>query len=147
VSQNSMMADDLASEREEYLRRVLDAFEHGHIEPYEYTRCVLAVNAAASVEEMAAMAAQAWGQAGDAPVAPRRALDPVDLALLRSPPGRQAHSSGHRYVALVLVFVMFVVLIAVGMWLTVHVHTVGASSAGTVTGALGLGAARVPGPG
>ncbi len=141
------MADDLASEREEYLRRVLDAFEHGRIEPYEYTRCVMAVNAAASVEQMAAVAAQAWGHDGEAPVAPSRALDAVDLARLRSPQVRRANTLTNRYVALVLVFAMFVVLIAVGMWLTAHVHAVGASSAGTVTGALGLGAARVLGPG
>jgi len=60
---------------------------------------------------------------------------------------RRANTLTNRYVALVLVFAMFVVLIAVGMWLTAHVHAVGASSAGTVTGALGLGAARVLGPG
>ncbi len=51
-----------------------------------------------------------------------RGLDPVDLVLLRSRPTSGARSPTTRYVTLAVVFVMFAVLIGVGMWLASHVH-------------------------
>ena len=41
--------------REPYLRRVLAEFEAGRLEAYDYTRRVLAINAASSAEEMSAI--------------------------------------------------------------------------------------------
>ena len=109
------MGDDRFHEREPFLRRVLEELEAGRLEPYEYTRRVLAINAAGSAADMAAIA-RAPAPAGAAP-----ALDAVDLALL----GRarvQPRSGAVRYAALVVVFVMFAVLLGLGVWLSSRVH-------------------------
>ncbi|MGA2519381.1 MAG: hypothetical protein ABSG81_01005 [Acidimicrobiales bacterium] len=147
VAENSSMAEDAAPEREGYLRRVLDALEQGRIEPYEYTRSVLAINAASTTQEMAAVADRAWSPAPDDAAAgapPARALDPVDLALMRTrgaaalaPPRPRA-----RTVSLAIVFALFAVLIAVGLWLAVHVHDSGSAPAGMLVGALVLHRSR-----
>jgi hypothetical protein len=108
--------------REPYLRRVLGAFEAGALEPYDYTRRVLAINATSSTSEMEAIVQQPPEGSGNAVSAGTRGLDPVDLALLRARPSAAARSATTRYVTLALVFVMFAVLIGVGMWLASHVH-------------------------
>ncbi len=109
--------------REPYLRRVLDEFEAGHLEPYEYTRRVLAINAAISAEEMSAIVERRpEGSAKGPGDVASRGLDAVDLALLRSPPSSGTRSPTARYVALAFVFVLFAVLIGMGMWLATHVH-------------------------
>ncbi len=64
--------------------------------------------------------------------APARGLDAVDLALLRSSRSSGARTQRTRYVALAVVFALFAVLIAMGMWLAAHVH--GAASPGASMG-------------
>jgi len=109
--------------REPFLRRVLDEFESGQLEPYEYTRRVLAINAAATRHEMAAIVEQPPdGPSPDGGPGARSGLDPVDLALLASARSPATHSPTTRYVTLTVVFVIFAVLIGVGMWLATHVH-------------------------
>jgi len=117
--------------REPYLRRVLDEFEAGHLEPYDYTRRVLAINAAATPEEMSAIVESVPDGSGGG-VAARRGLDAVDLARLRSSRSTGAGTQRTRYVALAVVFALFAVLIAMGMWLAAHVH--GAASPGALIG-------------
>ncbi len=111
------------AEREPFLRRVLDDFESGRIEPYEYTRRVLAINAAASPEEMAAIVHQPSGSSPgqDGPEG-HKGLDAVDIALLASSSSAATRHSTNRYVALAVVFVTFAVLIGIGMWLATHAH-------------------------
>jgi hypothetical protein len=123
--------------REPYLRRVLAEFEAGRLEPYDYTRRVLAINAASSTREMEAITGAPPDGAAvvDAPSL-SRGLDAVDLARMRSSqlPGPRAPTT--RYVTLAVVFVLFAVLIGIGMWLATHVH--GAALSPGVTGAPGL---------
>ncbi len=123
--------------REPFLRRVMDEFEAGRLEPYEYTRCVLAINAATSTEEMAAVVERLSGDpsgagAGRGEPVVRRQLDAVDLALLRAPRPSGAQAQTPRFVALAVVFVLFAVLILVGIWLATHVHA--ATSPGALVG-------------
>jgi hypothetical protein len=125
-------------EREPYLRRVLDAFEAGHIEAYEYTQRVLAINAASSTRQMEAIVEQPSEGSSGPMVTP--GFDAVDLAWLRSSASPAQRGPGTRYVALAIVFVLFAVLIAVGMWLVTHVH--GAALPGN--GTLGRIVALVP---
>jgi hypothetical protein len=122
--------------REPYLRRVLDAFEAGRLEPYEYTQRVLAINAATSNEQMEAIVEQP-AERSSGP-APRRGLDAVDLARLRSPTLLAPRGPTTRYVALAIVFVLFAVLTVIGMWLATHVHGAALNSNGTLGRALGL---------
>jgi hypothetical protein len=125
--------------REPYLRRVLDAFEDGRLEAYEYTQRVLAINAASSTEQMEEIVERP----ADAFLGslPQRGLDAVDLALLRSSASSAPRAPATRYVALAIVFVLFAVLTVIGMWLATRVHA-GASSAPAVLGrALALGPA------
>jgi hypothetical protein len=125
--------------REPYLRRVLEAFESGRLEPYEYTRRVLAINAATSTDQMAAIVEQPPdGSAGDAVPTLHRGLDAVDLALLGSQRAAGPRRPTARYVTLAVVFVMFALLIGMGMWLATHVPTAGSNSGGTISGALAL---------
>jgi hypothetical protein len=109
--------------REPYLRRVLAEFEAGRLEAYDYTRRVLAINTASTAEEMSAIIG--WlpdGSSGAGGAAARRGLDAVDLALLRSSRSSTPRGPTTRYVALAIVFLLFAVLIGVGMWLSTHVH-------------------------
>jgi hypothetical protein len=106
--------------REPYLRRVLDAFEAGRLDADAYTQRVLAINAASSTDEMEAIVEQ--GSGGALTLGGARGLDAVDLALLHSRASSGARSPNARYVALAIVFVMFAVLIGIGMWLATHVH-------------------------
>jgi hypothetical protein len=73
-------------------------------------------------------------EAGDAEPSPMsEGLDPVDLALLmraQRPSGSDKTAS--RYVALVVVIVLFAVLMGVGVWLVSHVHTTGTGTNGTI---------------
>ncbi len=123
--------------REPYLRRVMEEFEAGRLEPYEYARRVLAINAATSAEEMSAIVERLPDGApsavpGEAEPVVRRQLDAVDLALLRAPHVSKTQAQTTRYVALAVVFVLFAVLIVVGIWLATHVHA--ATSPGTIVG-------------
>jgi hypothetical protein len=111
--------DQSLERREPYLRRVLDALEAGRLDAYSYTQLVLAINAASSNDEMEAIVEQ--GSEG-ATLGRARGLDAVDLARLRSPASSGPRSPAARYVALAIVFVLFAVLIGVGMWLATHVH-------------------------
>src|SRR5579863_2906836 len=71
--------------REPYLRRVLAAFEAGHLEAYEYTRRVLAINAATSTDQMQAIVDEPSGPpAGEGGSAVPPGFDPVALARPRS---------------------------------------------------------------
>jgi len=125
--------------REPYLRSVLEALESGRLEPDEYTRRVLAINAATSTDQMAAIAEQLPdGFAGDAGPMSHGGLDAVDLALLASPRVSGPRSSTTRYVTLAVVFVLFAVLIGMGMWLATHVPTAGSNPSGTISGALAM---------
>jgi hypothetical protein len=109
--------------REPYLRRVRAEFEAGRLEAYDYTRRVLAINAASSAEEMSEIVA--WvpnGSSSGGGAATRRGLDAVDLALLRSSRPSTLRGPTTRYVTLAIIFLLFAVLIGVGMWLSTHVH-------------------------
>jgi uncharacterized membrane protein (DUF485 family) len=125
--------------REPYLTQVLAEFEAGRIEAYDYTRRVLAINAATSTGQMQAIVDQrpdgTMGDVGDV-VAVRR-FDAVDLARFRSSRSSEARSATTRYVTLAVVFVLFAVLIGMGMWLAAHVH----SSA--LTSGIGIGGGAV----
>jgi hypothetical protein len=121
-------AHDL-SVREPFLRRVLAEFEAGQIEAYDYTTRVFAINAATSPAEMQAIVDRPPdGSAGDAGSGRARTPDAVDLARLRSTSLSEPNSPTTRYVTLAIVFVMFAVLIALGMWLATHVHAAALSS-------------------
>ncbi len=110
---------DLAR-REPFLRRVLTEFEAGQIEAYDYTTRVFAINAATSISEMQAIVNRPpEGSSGGTGT---RAFDAVDLARLRSTSLSQPVGPTTRYVTLAIVFVMFAVLIGLGMWLASHVH-------------------------
>ncbi len=117
--------------REPYLRRVLDAFEDGRLEAYEYTQRVLSINAASSTDQMEEIVERPVDSFFSS--APQRGLDAVDLALLRSSATSAPRPPTTRYVALAIVFVLFAVLTVIGMWLATHVHA-GASSADAVLG-------------
>jgi len=118
--------------REPFLRRVLAEFEAGQLEAYDYTRRVLAINAATSTAEMQAIVDElANGPAGEAGSVGPRALDAVDLARLHSAQRAESGSPTTRYVTLAVVFVLFAVLIGIGMWLATHVHGAALSSGAT----------------
>jgi len=137
------MADDASLEREPYLRRVLGAFERGELEPYEYTRRVMAINAAASTEQMARIVEQVADGSAARGSSPDARLDAVDLALLGSPRISGQRNPSARYVTLAVVFVMFAVLIGLGMWLDMHVHG-GSAPSGVLPGPAFVGS-LVPG--
>jgi hypothetical protein len=123
--------------REPYLRQVLDALDDGRLDPYEYTQRVLAINTATSTDQMAAIVEQI--PSGPAEMAGRgthAGFDAVDLALLRTKHASETRSPTARYVTLAVVFVMFAVLIGIGMWLATHVPAAGSNPSGTVTGLL-----------
>jgi hypothetical protein len=124
--------------REPYLRRVLEDFEAGRLEPYDYTRRVLAINAATSTADMAAIVEEPPDGPGASALGNPPGLDAVDLALLASSRSSDTRSPTTRYVTLALVFVIFAVLIGMGMWLATHVHgaalSPGAVSPGAVLG-------------
>jgi len=125
--------------REPFLRRVLAEFEAGHLEAYEYTQRVFAINAATSTTAMQAIVDQRPdARPGDAGPARPRGLDAVDLARLKSTQLSESRSPTTRYVTLAVVFVLFAVLIGIGMWLAGHVHAAAPSSG--VTGGAGLAA-------
>ena len=129
----SVDPDDGLVVREPYLRRVLEEFEAGRLEPYDYTQRVLAINAAASATEMSAIVERvpAGSPSGSDPVN-GRGLDAVDLALLRSQRTAGTRPQTTRYVALAIVFVLFAMLIVMGMWLATRVH--GAAFSGAMVG-------------
>jgi len=126
-------SDESLALREPFLRRVLAEFEAGRLEPYEYTRRVLAINAATSTVQMQAIVDQLSGPAGQGGSAGPRGFDAVDLARLHSVQRAESRSPTTRYVTLAVVFVLFAVLIGIGMWLATHVHG-SALSAGTAGG-------------
>jgi hypothetical protein len=125
--------------REPFLRRVLAEFEAGHLEAYEYTQRVLAINVATSTTALQAIVDQRPdASAGDAGPGGLRGLDAVDLARLKSAQLSESRSPTTRYVTLAVVFVLFAVLIGVGVWLAGHVHAAAPSSG--VPGVGGLAA-------
>jgi len=131
--------------RERYLRVVLDQFEAGRIEPYDYTRRVMAIDAAASTAQMAAIVDQPPDTASTATTpSASPALDAVDLALLRQHQQHAGTAPGTRtrYTALVAVVLVFVVLIVMGVWLASRAHAVGPTPGATI---LGVVASGVPG--
>jgi hypothetical protein len=117
--------------REPFLRQVLAAFEAGELEAYDYARRVFAINAATSTAQMQAVVDQRSDVAaiGDGPAGPP-GLDAVDLARLQAAQRTENRRPTARYLTLAVVFVLFAVLIGIGMWLATHVHG-GALPAGT----------------
>ena len=122
------------ADRETYLRLVLEGFEAGSFDAYEYTQRVQAIDHANSVEEMARLAQV---QTGEVPDARRPALDPVDLAVMasrtpgsRSPRTVQKGKSSSRYTALIVVVLLFIVLLGLGVWLSARVHGTSSSPSG-----------------
>jgi hypothetical protein len=115
--------------REPYLRRVLADFEAGRLEAYDYTRRILAINAATSAPQMTAIVEQLPdGTAASAGSPLPRGLDAVDLALLRSPRRSGSANPTTRYLSLAIVFLLFAVLIGMGVWLASHVHNAALSN-------------------
>src|SRR5665811_889155 len=91
-------ADPGLEMREPYLRRVLADFEAGHLEAYQYTRRVLAINAAGSTEEMSVIVNGLPDGAGSgADAAPPPGLDAVDLARLRATRLSESRNPNTRY--------------------------------------------------
>src|ERR1700724_3031107 len=88
--------------REPYLRQVLEALEDGRLDPYEYTQRVLAINAATSTDQMAAIVEQIPTSTFDyrAGRGTPPGLDAVDLALLRPHDASPSRSPTARYVTL-----------------------------------------------
>jgi hypothetical protein len=131
--------DEELAMREPYLTQVLAEFEAGGIEAYDYTRRVLAINAATSTDQMQAIVDQRTdstvGDGGD--VVAVRQFDPVDLARFRASQASEARSASTRYVTLAVVFVLFAVLIGIGVWLAAHVHN-NALHSGTAIGGAAL---------
>jgi hypothetical protein len=123
--------------REPFLRRVLADFEAGRLDAYDYTQRVLAINAVTSTAQMQAIVdpPSDGSSVGAAPARPR-GLDAVDLARLRSAQQAESRRPTARYLTLAIVFVLFAVLIGIGMYLATHVH--GAALPARTAGALRL---------
>jgi hypothetical protein len=138
IDPESGIPDDAG--RELFLRQLLERFEAGRMEPYEYTRRVMAINAATSVAQMAAVADEF--PAADVGTAPSTApaLDAVDLALLHKHQQHAGRSEGPRtrYIALAVVFVLFAVLIGVGVWVASRAHAVSPTPGATIVSVLAL---------
>ncbi len=100
---------------------------------------MLAINATSSTLEMEAIVQQPPEGSGESAASGGR-LDPVDLALLRTRPGPADRGPTTRYVTLAVVFVMFAVLIGVGMWLASHVHHAALAGFGLGPGFAGVAA-------
>jgi len=136
-------SDEGLAMREPYLRRVLADFEAGRIEAYDYTRRVLAINAAASTAQMETIAGQLPQNAtNDAESVRSVSFDAVDLARFKSARLSESRSPTTRYVALAIVFVVFAVLIGIGMWLVSHVHAAALGPSAAFHSGLALGWAR-----
>lgn len=115
------------SAREQYLTLLLDRFESGSLEAYEYTRRVKALEMATSVDQMADIVSSA-----PRPEAP---LDPVDLMVLaRSSSTMSTQERRAKWVWPVIAGVFLLVLMVVGLWLVAHAKAI--QSHGVVTGAL-----------
>ena len=120
--------------REQYLTLLLDRFESGSLEAYEYTRRVKALEMATTVDQMADIVSSA-----PRPEAP---LDPVDLmALSRSSSTMPAQERRVKWVWPVIVGVFLLVLMGVGLWLVAHTKAIQSHGTGVVTGALLVAAA------
>jgi hypothetical protein len=133
------VSDEGLARREPYLRRVLAAFEAGHLEAYEYTRRVLAINAATSTDQMQAVVDERSGvPVGEGGSVVPPGFDAVDLARLHSAQRAQSRTPTTRYVTLAVVFVLFAVLIGIGMWLATHVHGTALSGGATSGVAIAL---------
>ena len=139
-------------DREPYRRRLLVALDNGVLAVPEYARRLQAVNAAGSGEVLDALVADlgpgptsAPAAVGDMGIGAGRGLDPVDLALMERG-GRAPSGQGRsRYLGLVVMLVFFVVLLAVGVYLASHVHSIGSGAAPVLSGVVmaasgGLGA-------
>jgi len=107
-------AATIEAAREEFLRQALVAFEEGTLDASQYSACVRALETAATVTDMAGIAARSTGSS---PVrVAGGALDPVDLArLAKSPSMTRARSPRARYTALLLVVVVLAAMVMAGM--------------------------------
>jgi len=126
------------AEREPYLKAVLEAFEGGSLDAYEYTRRVRAIERASSPEELA-RAIERPDPGGEAAAsASRPSYDAVDLArMMASPTGVRPARKSSRYTALIMVVLAFIVLLGIGIWLATRVHA-------TSSGPSGAAVAPVP---
>lgn len=125
---NSVMAVT-DEEREPYLRVALAAFESGSLDADEYMRKVQAISSASTVAEMARALAREGPSSGEARVSSvevRReppAYDAVDLALMMNQTSRAGRSqTSKRYAVVIMVILLFVVLLAIGIWLATQIH-------------------------
>ena len=99
--------------REEFLGLLLQRFESGAFDAYEYNQRVRALERAATIEAMVDIV--------DAPVVTESPLDAVDMLLLaNATPARARGERKKAYVWLVVVGIFFVVLLMIGMWLVAH---------------------------
>ncbi|MHB8439959.1 MAG: hypothetical protein ACYDD4_12475 [Acidimicrobiales bacterium] len=107
---------ELDGAREQYLTLLLDRFEKGGLEPYEYTSRVRAIELATTVDRMA--------QIVEAPVSRDPRLDAVDMAILARQAAAAANlgksSRGRRMLWPALLAFLFVILLVVGLWLAGH---------------------------
>jgi len=125
------------AERELYLQSLLAAFEEGKFDAYEYSRRAEALEKAASTAEAAELLRKADLSRGSQPdgsaavKAARRALDPVDIALMSTSLKRPDSRRTNRYMVLVVMAILLVVLVLAGIWLQARVRAdVGGSSSG-----------------
>lgn len=115
-------------ERERYLRVALQAFESGSLDADEYLCRVQAISSAATVADMARALAREDRSAEARPTsigAPceRPAFDAVDLARTMNQISRAGRSqTSRRYILLIMIALLFVVLLAIGIWLATQIH-------------------------
>lgn len=125
VSAPDALGDGGAAEaaRDEFQRQMLAAYERGILDGPEYTARVAALESAASITAMAAIAARPPSGASAGDWAAFAALDPVDLARLAAAPTRKpVRSHRSRYAALVAVVVVFVVMVVAGLLYASRLH-------------------------
>ncbi|MHB8680534.1 MAG: hypothetical protein ACYDA2_00350 [Acidimicrobiales bacterium] len=115
--------------REQYLRSLLERFEAGALDAYEYSRRVRSLELAQTVPQMAAIV--------EAPPPNEPAYDAVDLLLMAKAASTVPEKkSGVRLFWPVLLAFFLVILLAVGLWLASHARQL--HSPTTTTG-IGIG--------
>ena len=126
--EQSPAPDPLAHVREQFLTQLLQRFESGALEAYEYSRRVRAIELATSAVQMADIVLAPAGQ--------EPTLDAVDMMRMARASSTVAGKDPRvRYIWLVVMVVGLVVLTVVGLWLADHAKAIH-DNPGGVVGAL-----------
>jgi hypothetical protein len=139
--------------REPFLLQLLERFEGGELDAYEYGRRVNALERTTSTQEMTQIVEAPGALAVDAAsgvrqgVPTRPALDPVDLARLAAPTtSAKARNPRARYVMLVIVVIAILVALVIGIWLARRVQVPSPSSLGPLPGFVHHASGSIPVP-